>query len=184
MTKANAFCTAGLYDNKEADFAAENYFLGTYFWGTSYDCSAFAGQEVTLVGAARINAGDYQIRHMNILQLFDSEALSIHRGKIPYVHSRIKDVVEGSTTILYAADPAYKDGYDTQVKSVMDYMSTVREEDLIYYDSLEELESAGYQCVGVMAELRNWAINGEGGYGTVLKIPMDVSEEKKFVGKP
>ena len=183
MTKANAFCTAGLYDNKGADFTAKNYFLGTYFWGTSYDCSAFAGQEVTLVGAARINAGDYQIRHMNILQLFDSEALSIHRGKIPYVHSRIKDAVEGSTTILYAADPAYKDGYDTQVKSVMDYMSIVREEDLIYYDSLEELESAGYQCVGVMAELRNWAINGEGGYSTVLKIPMDVSEEERFVGK-
>ena len=35
MTKANAFCTAGLYDNKGADFTAKNYFLGTYFWGTS-----------------------------------------------------------------------------------------------------------------------------------------------------
>lgn len=183
MTKANAFCTAKLFDDKSINFTGTNYFLGTYFWGTSYDCSAFAGQEVTLVGAARINAGDYQIRHMNILQLFDSEALSVNKNKIPYVDSMVNDVVKGSTTILYAADPDYKDGYNTQDKTVMEYMSTVREEDLIYYDSLKELEDDGYQCVGIMAELRNWAINGEGGYSTAMVIPMNVSEEERFVGK-
>lgn len=184
MTKANAFCTAALFDNKDADFTGKDYFLGTYFWGTSYDCSAFAGQDVTLVGAARINAGDYQIRHMNILQLFDSEALSINTNKDePYVFSKVENAIQGETTILYAADPDYRGGYDTQKKDVMKYMNTVQEEDLIYYESLDELKKAGYQCVGVMAELRNCTIDGESGYKTTLRIPMKVSESNKFVGK-
>lgn len=183
MTKANAFGTIELFDTRMADFTADSYFLGTNFWGTSYDSSAFAGQQITLVGAARINAGDYQIRHMNMLQLFDSEVLSIIDGKQPYVISKIANAVEGDTTILYAADPDYKDGYNTEDKDVMKYMSTVREEDLIYYESLEALERDGYTCIGVMAELRNWAINGEGGYSTVLKIAMDVSQEEKFLNQ-
>lgn len=183
MTKANAFCTAALFDKKAAEFSSKQYFLGTDFWGTSYDCSAFAGQSVTLVGAARINAGDYKIRHMNMLQLFDSEVLSITEGKTPYVISRVTDAKEGNTTILYAADPDYPQGYNTNDKTVMDYMSTVREEDLIYYESLDALEKAGYTCIGIMAELRNWSINGEGGYSTALKIAMDVSDDGKYLGK-
>lgn len=183
MTKANAFGKIELFDRRQADFASKEYFLGTDFWGTSYDSSAFAGQQITLVGAARINAGDYQIRHMNILQLFDSEVLSIIDGKQPYVMSRIANIVEGDTTILYAADPDYKDGYNTNDEDVMKYMSTVREEDLIYYESLEALEADGYTCIGVMAELRNWTISGEGGYSTVLKIAMDVSQEEKFLNQ-
>lgn len=183
MTKANAFCTAAFFDNQgTANFSSGNYYLGTDFWGTSYDCSAFAGQEITLVGAARINAGDYTIKHMNMLQLFDSEVLSLTEGKTPYVVSQVEGTEKGDTTILYAADPNYKNGYDTNDKKVMHYMSTVREEDLIYYESLEELEKNGYVCVGVMAELRNWTIYGEGGYGTVLKIPMNVTEEEDALG--
>lgn len=183
MTKANAFCTAALFNNKNANFTTKENFLGTDFWGTSYDCSAFAGQDITLVGAARINAGDYQIRHMNILQLFDSEALSIIKGKTPYVMSNVKDATLGEQKILYAVDPDHQNGYDTNDETVMEYMSTVREEDLIYYESLGELEADGYTCVGVMAEVRNCAINGEGGYSTALKIPMKVSEDEKFLTK-
>lgn len=181
MTKANAFCTAALWSEKTADFSSKTYFLGTDFWSSGYDCSAFAGQEITVVGAARINAGDYHIRHMNMLQLFDSKALSLVEEKTPVAVSRVTDAKEGKTTILYAADPDYPGGYDTGVEKVMEYMSSVREEDLIYYTSLAGLKNAGYTCVGVMAELRNWDISGEGGYSTVLKIPMKVSEDGAVV---
>lgn len=183
MTKANAFCNAACFDAGNASFSGNNHFLGTDFWGTSYDCSAFAGQDITLVGAARIGAGDYAIRHMNILQLFDSSALSIDTSKKPYASTNVTDATEGRTTILYAADPKYKSGYDTNAAGVQERMSAVREEDLIYFTSLEELEDKGYICVGVLAELRNWTIYGEGGYSTVLKIPMKVSQEKKYLGK-
>lgn len=185
MTKANAFDTAALFDaGTNAGFSSKDYFLGTDFWGTSYDCSAFAGQDITLVGAARINAGDYQIKHMNMLQLFDSEALSIVTDKgEPYVISRVAGASVGQTTILYAADPDYPTGYDTNVEGVMAYMSTVREEDLIYFRSLDDLRAADYTCVGVMAELRNASIVGEGGYSTELRIPMKVSDNEKFLGK-
>lgn len=183
MTKANAFDRAELYD-EEGNFSSGNYFLGTDFWGTSYDCSAFAGQDITLVGAARIGAGDYKIRHANMLQLFDSEALSLNLEKgAAKVITRIDGAVTGKTNILYAADPDYPQGYDTNNSSVLLYMSTVREEDLVYYESLDELQRAGYTCIGVMAELRNWFIPGEGGYSTSLLIPMTVSEDEKFVGK-
>lgn len=188
MTKANAFCDAYVFDNPEQNFTDSSHFLGTDFWGTSYDCSGFAGQRVTLVGAARINAGDYQIKHMNMLQLFDSKVLSLSKNADgsymkPYVTSKVAGHVEGTTTILYAADPDYRDGYDTNLDGVMAYMSTVREEDLIYFNSVEDLEAAGYTCVGVMAELRDWSINGEGGYSTVLKIPMDVSDDEANLAK-
>lgn len=183
MTKANAFCDAATFDNESSNFTSKDCFLGTDFWGTSYDCSAFAGQRVTLVGAARINAGDYRIRHMNMLQLFDSEVLSPTQGKTPYVVSNVAGANMGDTTILYAADPDYKNGYDTSDKAVMEYMSTVREEDLIYFRSLDDLTQAGYTCVGVLAELRNCDISGESGYGTALKIAMDVSDSEAHVGK-
>lgn len=185
MTKGNAFCKRSFFDNRDtANLANSSYFLGTDFWNTGYDCSAFAGQDITLVGAARIDAGDYAIRSMNLLQLFDTKALSLDlENATPYVVSKVANAVSGDTTILYAADPDYPAGYDTNDKSVLDYMSTVREEDLIYYKSLADLETANYTCVGVLAELRSWTIYGEGGYSTVLKIPMKVSEEGNHVGK-
>lgn len=183
MTKANAFCTAELFEQTNADFSGEKYFLGTDFWTTSYDCSAYAGQKITLVGAARIDAGDYQIRHMNMLQLFDSEALSVTAGKTPYVTSRVRGADLGEQRILYAADPHYPKGYDTNKADVMKYMNGVREEDLVYYTDLESLKDDGYVCVGVLAEVRNCCINGEGGYSTVLKIPMDISQDERFLGK-
>lgn len=182
MTKANAFCDAGLYSKANADFTSKEYFLGTDFWNTSYDCSAFAGQTVTLVGAARIGAGDYQIHHMNMLQLFDSGAL-MPTGEKPKVVGRVKGTVKGETTILYAADPDYPNGYDTNDKKVMEYMNTVREEDLIYYENLEDLKKNNRTCVGVLAELRGWTISPESGYSTALWIPMKVSEDEKYLGK-
>lgn len=184
MTKANAFDKRGLYTAENGDFTSKGYYLGTYFWGTSYDCSAYAGQDITLVGALRINAGDYKIKHANILQLFDSEALSIDsEAGAPKVQCRLQGAKEGETNILYAADPDYKQGYDTNKKEVLAYMNEVREEDLVYYASLDELQKDGYTCVGVMAELRNWSIPGESGYGTSLLIPAKVSQDEKFLGK-
>lgn len=184
MTKANAFCTRVFFDTQgAANLSNKNYFLGSDFWNSGYDCSAFAGQDITLVGAARIDAGDYAIRSMNLLQLFDTKALSVDEAYTPYAVSGVNNAVTGSTTILYAADPDHPDGYNTNDKAVMEYMSTVREEDLIYYKNLADLRKAGYTCVGVLAELRGWTIYGEGGYNTVLKIPMKVSEDGAYVSK-
>lgn len=184
LTKANAFCSSAFCDeNTSTDIG--RYFLGTNFWSVNYDESAFAGQDITLVGAARIGAGDHAIRSMNILQLFDSEALTIDLSdnKEPYVVSTVTGAVQGDTTILYAADPDYPDGYDTNNPDVMKYMSTVREEYLVYYESMDELEKAGYTCIGVMAELRGWTIPGESSYSTVLKIPMTVTDSEEYLGK-
>lgn len=184
MTKANAFCTRSFFDtNDTVNLSGKNYFLGSDFWSSGYDCSAFAGQDITLVGAARIDAGDYAIRSMNLLQLFDTKALSVDEAYTPYAVSKVNNAVTGNTTILYAADPDHPAGYDTNDKAVMEYMSTVREEDLIYYRNLTELRNNGYTCVGVLAELRGWTIYGEGGYSTVLKIPMKVSEDGAYVSK-
>lgn len=185
MTKANAFCTSSFFKAATtANLSSPSYFLGTNFWNNGYDCSAYAGQDITLVGAARINAGDYAIHSMNILQLFDSKALTLNLEEgDPYVVSNVTDAVRGETKILYAADPDYPGGYDTNDENVMKYMSTIREEDLDYYTDLKDLEKAGYTCIGVLAELRDWTIYGEGGYNTVLKIPMKVSQSADYVGK-
>ena len=164
LAKGNSFTKLG------SQSMSTNY-LGTDYWLTSYDCSVYAGDTVALLGYGLLSAtSDYRIRAMNLLQLFDSRVLSVAADDTTYTadggpYSAL-DLSNGgnpgTTTILYAADPDHKGGYDTvdgcdglSGNEVMQYMNEVREEDLVYYTSLEALENDGYTCIGVLMELRD-----------------------------
>ena len=188
LTKGNSF--NGIYgmDKREPTTCATG-FLGTEYWTTSYDCSAFAGDDIWIVSYGMISAGsDYRTRSMNLLQLFDSRALTV-RGE-PQIHQDWDEKYDqkGEVTFLYAADPDYRNGYDTNHRNakmeydVLAYMNTVREEDLVYYTSLEALQKDGYTCVGVLMELRD--CNLLCGKYQYVRIPVKVNGgDPDLVGK-
>lgn len=186
LTKGNSF--NGLHNGNPPKTTADG-FLGTEYWTTSYDCSAFAGDDIWIISYGMIGSGgDYRTRSMNLLQLFDSKALRV-RGE-PDVAQNWDAAYDqkGNATFLYAADPDYPGGYDTNHKDangqydVLAYMNTVREEDLVYFTSLEELEANRYTCVGVLMELRNCDLLG--GKYQYMRVPVQVNgDDSSLVGK-
>lgn len=180
LTKGSAF--NGTYKSRDPRTISEG-FLGTEYWTTSYDCSTFAGDDIWIISYGMMASGsDYRMKSMNLLQLFDSRALSIW-GE-PDVKQSWNSAYDkqGNATFLYAADPDYKGGYDTNKEGVLTYMNTVREEDLVYYTSLEELKRAGYTCIGVLMELRNCDLLG--GKYQYMRIPVTVNgEDEDLVSK-
>lgn len=183
MTKGNSF------NQTDAKVAAEKY-LGTSYWGTSYDCSAFAGDSIALLGYGMLSSNsDYRVKSMNLLQLFDSRALSINGD--PKVYWDSTDGTKGTEKILYAADPDYENGYDTNAEGILQYMNRVREEDLVYSDTLNKdgtitvqigNETKNLKCIGVMMELRECDLKG--GMYQYLKVPVKVNgDDEELVGK-
>ena len=149
MTKGNAF--NGLYEGREPNSTNEG-FLGTNYWTTAYDCSAFAGDDIWIMSyGMRSSGGDYRTRAMNLLQLFDSRALSI-RKEASANQETGKGNEPGEVSFLYAADPDYPEGYDTNKDGVLAYMNTVREEDLVYSTKMPDAD--GYIQFGQIALAR------------------------------
>lgn len=191
LTKGSAF--NGKYkDDKGNEFipaATNTGFLGTEYWTTSYDCSTFAGDNIWIMSYGMISAGsDYRMRSMNLLQLFDSRALSV-RGTPDVVKNYDTEYDEpGKETFLYAADPDYRDGYDTNEDGVLAYMNSVREEDLVYSADMPDgngnitVNGQQMKCIGVLMELRGCDLLG--GKYQYMRIPVKVNgDEKELVGK-
>lgn len=186
LTKGSSF--NGKYKGKEPNSVSEGY-LGTEYWTTSYDCSAFAGDEIWLISYGMMSSGsDYRTKSMNLLQLFDSRALSV-RGE-PSVHQSWNAQFDkpGSASFLYAADPDYPEGYDTNKDGILAYMNTVREEDLVYSSSMPDADGfitvsgMRLKCIGVLMELRGCDLLG--GKYQYMKIPVKVNgDDEKLVGK-
>lgn len=197
LTKGSAF--NGKYKGNVPNTTTEG-FLGTDYWTTSYDCSAFAGDEIWIVSYGMMNPGsDYRTRSMNLLQLFDSRALRIREkpNLRPEYDPDFGDEA-GTASYLYAADPDYPEGYDTTHQDesgkydVLKYMNGVREEDLAYSTEIPDEEgyitvtvdgkSERMKCVGVLMELRG--CNLLGGKYQYLRIPVKVNgDDPELVGK-
>lgn len=180
LTKGSSF--NGKFKGRTPNSTTEG-FLGTEYWTTSYDCSAFAGDDIWIVSYGMMSSGgDDRTRSMNLLQLFDSRALSVR--DMPSLYKNYDSTFDepGSATFLYAADPDYPSGYDTNTTGVLKYMNGVREEDLVYFTSLDDLQKAGYTCVGVLMELRS--CNLLGGKYQYMRIPVKVNgSDEDLVGK-
>lgn len=193
MTKGNAF--NGLYKGYPPNSTNEG-FLGTDYWTTAYDCSAFAGDDIWIMSyGMRNSGGDYRTRAMNLLQLFDSRALSIRNNnghEVSVIQNTGTGNEPGTVSFLYAADPDYPKGYDTNADGVLAYMNTVREEDLVY--STEMPDADGYiqfgpeqtgkklKCIGVLMEIRG--CNLLGGKYQYMRTPVKVNgKDKELVGK-
>lgn len=167
--------------NGNAPTGVSSGYLGTDYWNEAYDCSAYAGDEIWILGYGLIGAGsDNKIKAMNLLQLFDSTAFSISDTPDAIIDTATGDT-KGTATFLYAADPDYPGGYDTNIEGMQEYMSSIREEDLLYFTDLMSLKEAGYTCIGVLMELRDCDLLS--GLYEYLRIPVRVNDDAELVNQ-
>ena len=185
VTKGNSF--NGKHNGREPNSIGEG-FLGTGYWTTNYDCSTFAGDNIWIISYGMMQSGgDYRTKSMNLLQLFDSRALSI-RGA-PDVRQEWNGQYDtpGTATFLYAIDPDHLDGYDTNEPGILEYMNSVREEDLLYSrqmnsDGTVTVGDVTGTCVGVLMELRGCDLLG--GKYQYMRIPVKVNgDDPNLVSK-
>lgn len=189
-------------------------FLGTEFWGTEgrprWDENTYAGSDIAIMGSAQLTPGsDNWIRAVNLVQLFDTQALSITpkdgggkayltQGDVNF-HETYGPTQEGhapEVTYLFAADPAYPEGYDTNKEGVVSYMNLVRQSKLIYTDKLYWNEEAQryniikydldrdgteetFTCVGVLGEVRNCCYRDS----VTFRFPVTVTNDPGYIGK-
>src|SRR5699024_6729907 len=99
------------------------------------------------------NTNDDNVVASNILQKFDDEAFEpldgSNENSALYCVSMSTASTKGELKVLYAAKPD-KTGWISDEE-----MESTREEDLIYFESIDSLKDAGYICVGVLFENRN-----------------------------
>lgn len=201
LTKGSSFNSLKWEDDKgqlHETSNVDNGYLGTGYWSTSYDCNTYAGDNIYLLGYGLLNAGtDYRIKSMNLLQLFDSRALTINGN--PSIVWDTANGTAGEVKFLYAADPKYPNGYDTSGEGGtgkdgygnLSYMNGVREEALVYsttktedgYITVQGVNGGNpMKCVGVLMEVRGCDLMG--GKYQYLRIPVHVNgDDEELVGK-
>lgn len=160
-------------------FGAGGQWFGSYdYWVAGYDAAALPGTEARIQGRMNFNMRDSTSTASNLLQLFDRRFEINESRNFPCRCIRkdgsgyeLTDGQGGTVRILYAADPRCPEGYDTcdtaipypgkdgSLVGIQEYMSGIREEDLVYFTSLDELEAAGYACVGVLWEVRRFLMD-------------------------
>lgn len=111
---------------------------------------AYVGQDVQISGHM-IFTGDSYMQATNILQKFDDKSFEIPAGTTRYVsaHRSNSETEIGPITTLFAAKPD-KTGWVDDAE-----MNVTQEEQLIYFKSIDDLNAAGYTCVGVLYEVRD-----------------------------
>lgn len=92
--------------------------------------------------------GDQPLTSWNFLQKFDDTRFELV-SNISINHKGNRNNVAGDVTILYAAKPD-KTGWKNDEEQ-----NSAKEENLIYFKSLDELKIKGYTCVGFLVETRN-----------------------------
>lgn len=123
---------------------------------------AAIGSQVCIQGHM-VYTGDAYLTDTNILQKFDDKYLEIPAGTTSYSRKNFYNPLSqwGTVNTLFAAKPD-KSGWASD-----DEMNDTREEQLIYFDTIDDLNSAGYICVGILWEVRDSMLYPENSGGCV-----------------
>lgn len=130
------------YYSSTADNRPGNYLATVYSGG---DNAAGQGTDLWIQSFIHGRA-EFAWSDFNLLQKFDDECLDVRPDDFIANASYVKE--SGEITMLYAAKPD-KSGWTDDME-----MNLAREEDLIYFKSIEDLKEAGYTCVAVLYEIR------------------------------
>lgn len=159
---------------------------GGYMRPTTWDSGdsyAYVGEKV-LVGGHMIYNGDKYLEANNILQKIDDKAFTIPVGTSKYTaYGRSNSLTEiGDIKTLFAAKPDKTGWLDDEE------MNNTHEEQLVYFESIDDLTNAGYTCVGMLYEIRNSKLypNNAGGCIEVrqlLNIRPDVKTGNVYMTK-
>ncbi|MCI8384201.1 MAG: DUF11 domain-containing protein [Clostridia bacterium] len=111
------------------------------------DANIALGESVYIIGNALMGGNnDITIHGINVLQKFDDKAFYIPEDANSGSGTRLGP--NGSLTTLYAGKPD-KTGWKDDEE-----MQNTREQDLVYFTSMFELQEEGFTCVGVLFEDR------------------------------
>ena len=129
---------------------------------SSGNAYAYVGQTVRIDGQM-IFTGDSYLTGTNILQKFDDKYLEIPAGTIKYLYANKSNPESevGPIKTLFAAKPD-KTGWVDDAE-----MNNTREEQLVYFESIDALNDAGYTCVGVLYEVRDSKLLPNNGGGCI-----------------
>lgn len=114
----------------------------TYYAG---DNVAYKGNDIYIESFIH-GYGDMSWTAFNLLQKIDDEAIDI-TGKYDVSYNFTID--NGTLNVLYGAKKDKTGWADDQE------MQDTREEELVYFKSVEDLKRAGYTCVAILYELRD-----------------------------
>lgn len=190
IDKVNTIATEAVTGDIANDYMG---IAGTYWTGECGDPATFAGSKVHLAGQFYLSSNAaVTITDFNYLQIFDSAGFSIAGEPKVAMLRNITIPETAMTTFLYAADLDYPGGYDSNADKEYEnenskrvapasYMYKVKESDLIYFASLNDLEKAGYTCVGVMLEARGVKMKAYGWAG--LTVPVKITDHEDMIGK-
>lgn len=160
-------------------------FLGGDFWLNNTGATAVLGQEVKLWSSWFLSPkSDYKTYAYNQLLKFDSDVYQLTgKNVVGIAYTQDQTTPDTTKKFLYAADPLYPDGWSSNILEEHKRMNTAVEEDLIYFESLEELESAGYTCIGVLAEVRNVNLQPGEIYIVSLTTNAIIKNDVSLIGK-
>ncbi|MCQ2514640.1 MAG: hypothetical protein MJ089_06105 [Ruminococcus sp.] len=161
-------------------------FLGTEFWGQNYDAAAFAGTDIYIAGSTNLSRDSARvITDGHHLQKFDSSVFTIIKDKPIYIQIGNLDGTVSNGRPLYGADPLYPGGWNSNIPEEFDRMNRCDEDDLIFFDSLDELEAAGYTCIAVMGEYHSTPenpINMTADKKMLVQFPVHITDDPELVG--
>lgn len=132
--------------------------LNRHYLSSDYqkgDNVAYKGNDIYIESFIH-GAGETSWTAFNLLQKIDDEAIDI-TGKYDVSYSFTID--DGTLNVLYGAKKDKTGWADDQE------MQDTREEELVYFKSVEDLKRAGYTCVAILYELRDmktaWTYAGQ-----------------------
>lgn len=151
-------------------YALENGAAARCTYWSSGDSYAYFGEKIRIEGDMTYG-GDGYLNATNILQKFDDKTFYVPAGtKSYYTYGRSNGLTQiGKINTLFAAKPD-KSGWSSDTE-----MNNTREEQLIYFDSIDDLNNAGYTCVAILYEVRDSKIypnNGGGGLSIYQLLEM------------
>lgn len=173
-----------------SDGDASTYYLGTDYWTYGdRDAVTFSGNRVSVRGIVNQSTNsDVTITDANILQKFDTTAFKLDLSKHTPMYNASYNGMSGhnpkwagDVTVLYAADPMYPKGYDSNDKQCAERMSLAEEEDFVYFNSYDECLDAGYECTAILYECRNTTFVCGG--SIMISVPLKASNDVQCVGK-
>lgn len=134
---------------------------------TSGDSYAYLGEKIRIDGSM-IYSGDGYLNATNILQKFDDKTFQVPAGTTSYLtYGRSNGLTQiGKINTLFAAKPD-KTGWSSDTE-----MNNTREEQLIYFKSIDDLNNAGYTCVAILYEVRDSKLypNNAGGCFSIQSL--------------
>ena len=154
--------------SKRNFFMDENGGQIASYWSYG-DAYAAQGQQIRIVSTLDFY-GDGSLSSANILQKFDDRVLEIPAGTSSYAECEVTNdkTVLGPIRVLFAAKPD-RSGWTDDAE-----MNATREEELIYFESVDTLTKAGCTCVGFLYEIRDSKIYQGKFISTAVRLQMDV----------